>query len=101
MIFPSLFEGIPLTLIESQAAGVKLLLSDNISQKIKCTNLCRFISLAANDEWQKFLMDFQKNEDREKYNEQVKETNYNINKMALKLQKSYISIVKGEERCKY
>lgn len=99
LIFPSLFEGIPLTLIESQAAGVKLLLSDNISQKIKCTNLCRFISLAANDEWQKFLMDFQKNEDREKYNEQVKETNYNINKMALKLQKSYISIVKGEEGC--
>lgn len=99
LIFPSLFEGIPLTLIESQAAGVKLLLSDNISQKIKCTNLCRFISLAANDEWQKFLMDFKKNEEREKYNEQVKETNYNIKKMALKLQKLYISIVKGEEGC--
>ena len=99
LIFPSLFEGIPLTLIESQAAGVRLLISNNISRKIICTNLCKFISLTENDEWQESLMDFRKKEDREKYNEQVQETNYNIKKMALKLQKLYISIVKGEEGC--
>lgn len=99
LIFPSLFEGIPLTLIEAQANGVRLLLSDNINHKIKCTNLCNFISLTENDKWKQSLMNFEKIRDREIYNEQIKNTTYNIKKTATELQKIYINIVKGEVKC--
>ena len=96
LIFPSLFEGIPLTLIEAQSAGVRLLLSDTINRKIECSDLCNFIPLTENSKWKQFLMDFKKIKNRENYNEQIKETTYNIRKTATELQKTYVNIVKGE-----
>ena len=75
------------------------MLSDNINHKIKCTNLCNFISLTENDKWKQSLMNFEKIRDREIYNEQIKNTTYNIKKTATELQKIYINIVKGEVKC--
>ncbi|MBQ0043365.1 MAG: glycosyltransferase [Lachnospiraceae bacterium] len=37
MIFPSLFEGLPLTLIEAQASGLHILLSDTITRNVEVT----------------------------------------------------------------
>ena len=38
MIFPSLFEGLPLTLIEAQASGLRILLSDTITDAVSVTD---------------------------------------------------------------
>lgn len=38
MIFPSLFEGLPLTLIEAQAAGLPILLSDTVTKEVEVTD---------------------------------------------------------------
>lgn len=37
LIFPSLFEGLPLTLIEAQAAGLPILLSENVTRDVEVT----------------------------------------------------------------
>src|SRR5690606_9296109 len=45
-VFPSKFEGLPLTLIEAQAAGIKCLVSDTVSVEVKISELVEFKSLS-------------------------------------------------------
>lgn len=47
-VFPSIFEGLPLTLIEAQASGTYVLCSSTISEEVKCTDLLNFVSLDQN-----------------------------------------------------
>lgn len=44
-LFPSLFEGLPVTLIEAQASGLKIFSSNNVAKEVEMTNLLEFISL--------------------------------------------------------
>lgn len=52
LVMPSLFEGMPVALIEAQASGVPVLASDNISRDTKIVDQFKFISLnESNEEW--------------------------------------------------
>ena len=44
-VFPSLYEGLPVTLIEAQAAGLKIFASDTITNEVLLTDDINFISL--------------------------------------------------------
>ena len=44
-ILPSIYEGLPLTLIEAQTAGLPCIVSDVVSQEGKVTNLVHFVPL--------------------------------------------------------
>lgn len=44
-VFPSLYEGLPVTLIEAQAASMKIMASDNITKEVKLTDNIEFISI--------------------------------------------------------
>ncbi|MBO5095069.1 MAG: glycosyltransferase family 1 protein [Lachnospiraceae bacterium] len=46
VIFPSLFEGLPVTLIEAQAAGLPVLMSDTITEEVILTGLVRTMPLS-------------------------------------------------------
>lgn len=49
---PSLFEGLPITGVEAQAAGLPCLLADNITDELKITELIEYMSLDDSiDEW--------------------------------------------------
>lgn len=51
-ILPSLWEGLPLSLIEAQAAGIPCLVSDNISDEVLITDLVQKLPLKKGyDEW--------------------------------------------------
>tara|TARA_R110002049_G_C9177314_1_gene562974 strand:+ start:11853 stop:12959 length:1107 start_codon:yes stop_codon:yes gene_type:complete len=44
-LFPSINEGLPVTLIEAQAAGIKTIASEEITKEVKITHLIDYISL--------------------------------------------------------
>jgi glycosyltransferase involved in cell wall biosynthesis len=50
-IFPSKFEGVPLTLIEAQANGLHCLISDKISSEVIQTKLVDVLSINTEEEW--------------------------------------------------
>jgi len=56
-LFPSLWEGLPISAIEAQASGLPTLCSSNISEEVRVSNLCQIMSLAGYDKWVQVLAD--------------------------------------------
>lgn len=57
-VFPSIYEGLPLTVVEAQAAGLPCLISDAVPIECKLTNLVAQIPLRAEPrEWAKKILD--------------------------------------------
>lgn len=57
-IFPSLHEGLPVTLVEAQASGLACLVSDTVSQDVKLTESIEFMSLNVSaDRWAERLLE--------------------------------------------
>ena len=66
-LFPSFYEGLPGTVVEAQAACLKCLISDTITQEVHLTDLVSSMSLDKGaDEWaDKILQDIDAGNDRE------------------------------------
>lgn len=45
LIFPSFSEGVPVTLVEAQAAGLKCIVSDTITKEVCYSNLLKYKSI--------------------------------------------------------
>lgn len=72
MLFPSLFEGLPLVTIEWQIAGLPCLLSDTITRECAVTDLVEFCSLNANPEkWASLILEKIALNDRKKASEEA------------------------------
>lgn len=70
LVFPSIFEGLPVTLIEAQATGLKCLVSDRITEEVKITDLVEFLSIEEDpEEWARIIESYsfytRKTRDRE------------------------------------
>lgn len=61
-IFPSLFEGFPVSLIEAQAASLPCLISTRVTQETKLTEQTHFIDLENSDGWLEKIRFYAKNE---------------------------------------
>ena len=91
-LFPSIFEGIPLTLIEAQANGVPIIMSNTISDKVLINSNCNRISLNNESEWIKMSLETisESETDRINRNQMVAQTKFNIETQAKKLQEIYL-----------
>lgn len=92
-LFPSISEGLPVSLIEAQAAGVPCIISDTITREVKITDLVEFESLKSSPQvWgDKILMYANKNE-KPNTSQSIVLAGYDINDNAKQLIDFYIHV---------
>ncbi|WP_226675668.1 glycosyltransferase family 1 protein [Rossellomorea aquimaris] len=93
-LFPSLYEGLPVTLIEAQASGLKIFASNKITDEVAVTNLVHYCSLESTPfEWsKKIINEINEKNNRSRRFSEVKRSNYDIERNAKWLENFYLDI---------
>lgn len=96
MIFPSTYEGLSVVLVEAQAAALPVFTSTSISPEHRITDLVTFLDLKDSARvWADKIIDtMSKHTTRIDSIEQVRQSGYDIDKEAEKLQRIYLEAVK-------
>ena len=78
-VFPSFYEGMPNTVIEAQATGLKCLVSDNITKEVGFTDLVEFCSLDLKPcEWAEAVLRCETGYERRNMKEEFFKQGYDI-----------------------
>lgn len=85
---PSHFEGLPISAIEAQTAGIKCLISDNVTREVKITDLVKFLPLLEED-WVEELERCRIDIYRESQEEKIVKAGYDIRIAAKRLETLY------------
>lgn len=95
-LFPSLFEGLPVSLVEAQATGIQCVISDGVpAESILVKENVKVISLKENaEQWANKILEI-KNFERKDVSKTIKEKGYDIKENAKKLEKKYRELVKS------
>ena len=90
-VLPSLFEGFPVTLVESQATGIFSIGSTLITTEAIITDVCEYLSLDDITVWvEKIKSLIGKKVEREKYAKIVADAGYSAKQSALLLEEKYV-----------
>lgn len=92
-LLPSLFEGLPVVLVEGQVSGLPSLVSDTITKQINLTELIKYKSnkLPA-EEWAKDIQSMlEKKNDRAKYKDEMYKVGFDVKSMAKEVEQYYLS----------
>jgi glycosyltransferase involved in cell wall biosynthesis len=92
-LFPSLYEGLPVTLVEAQAAGLRIIASDSITEEICLTDLVKFLSLKQPaSEWAKEVLIYIDGYEREDTFDEISNAGYDMKTLARNLKQFYINM---------
>lgn len=98
LLFPSLFEGLPFTLVEAQSAGLRCLVSDNVTKDVNVTNSIEYMSLNAPiQKWAEHLSKMlYENTDRKAIETIMNGSRFDSDKMISIVEKIYDNAYKKE-----
>jgi glycosyltransferase involved in cell wall biosynthesis len=89
-VMPSLYEGLPVSLVEAQATGLPCVVSNSVSKETALTKLIDFISLDNGiNEWRDIILTKSKTSNREKFNDIVKESGFDIYRISQMFERVY------------
>lgn len=99
IVMPSLYEGLPLSLIEAQANGLHCVVSENITREVDKTGNLIFLPLDTGaDSWAERIVNLQLPEDRQALSgeaiRRIKACGYDIYTEAIKLREYYLHAIK-------
>lgn len=89
-LLPSFSEGLPVTLIEAQAAGLVCFISDTVSTEADITGRCHFLPIESPDLWAMQILSVDLSH-ADMY-EQIKQAGYDIDKTSKWLEDFYLEV---------
>lgn len=95
-LLPSLYEGLPFVLVESQAASLPAVVSDVVTKEVKCTEYIKYMSLQEKAEnWCDMAIEMS-GMDRYDTEEQLRNAGFSVCDMIKKLDKLYTQLYEVE-----
>jgi glycosyltransferase involved in cell wall biosynthesis len=92
-LFPSLYEGLPVILIEAQASGLIIFASDKITRDVDITSNIFFTSLDSDlDVWAKKILSYRNGYSRRNTSVEINVTGYDVKSNAEELESFYLSL---------
>lgn len=91
LVFPSLYEGLPVSLIEAQANGIKIIASDTITSEVNITNEIEFLSLNNSAiQWAETILKNDGGYKRLSTEDKIQNAGYDVKKNAQWLKEFYL-----------
>ena len=89
-VFPSIFEGLPGSVIEAQAAGLRCLVSDSVTDEVLITPLAQARSLSDKASvWAQNVLE-RRSYEREQMEQAIKEAGFDVSDQVKFLEKLYL-----------
>ncbi|MDD2970533.1 MAG: glycosyltransferase family 1 protein [Lachnospiraceae bacterium] len=91
LVFPSRFEGLPGTVVEAQASGLRCLISDSITREVMATPLVQMLSIERPvAEWTQSILQNKTYERNSGNSELLKQRGFDVREQAEKLSRFYL-----------